>query len=478
MGKLLRNLLKLCSKTCPEKLKILNNISLSRQTITRRTCDIADDLSLSLTEKIKAFQYYSIAIDESTDISKTAQLAIFIRGIDNDFLVTEELLDIYPMQGRTTGEDIFLALKKVFKKFNLTYNRLISITSDGGSSMIGKKKGVVSRLENEMAENNLSLMKLHCIIHQQNLTAKTMDVENVISVVVKAINSIKSSALRSRQFEAFLAENDSEYGGLLYYTEVRWLSRGNMLKRTYDLRQNMLDFFKIINKDYPPELEEKDFIKNFAFLVDLTQHYNILNKELQGKDQLIGKMYNLILAFQLKLTLWEQQLRTGNFSHFPTLGELNPGNTAKFVTCIAELKTRFSKRFADVKNHADKIQLFTVPFSADIETVPDKFQMELIDLQCSDALREAYNKQNLLLFYKNLDQNKYTNLVNNPKMMGVLFGSTYLCESVFSRMKFAKSKTRSVLTDTNLQNTLRIATSQLPIGIKNIVKKRQVRDYQ
>ena len=61
--------------------------------------------------------------------------------------------------------------------------------------MIGKKKGVVSRLENEMAENNLSLIKLHCIIHQQNLTAKAMDVENVMSVVVKAINSIKSSAL-------------------------------------------------------------------------------------------------------------------------------------------------------------------------------------------------------------------------------------------------------------------------------------------
>ena len=70
-----------------------------------------------------------------------------------------------------------------------------------------------------------------------------------------------------------------------------------MLKRTYDLRQNMLDFFKIINKDYPPELEEKEFIEKFAFLVDLTQHYNILNKELQGKDQLIGKMFNLILAF-------------------------------------------------------------------------------------------------------------------------------------------------------------------------------------
>ena len=113
-GEIIKESLKILFKNiCPEKLKILNNISLSRQTITRRTCDIADDLSLSLTEKIKAFQYYSIAIDESTDISQTAQLAVFIRGIDNDFLVTEELLDIYPMQGRTTGEDIFLAMKKV-----------------------------------------------------------------------------------------------------------------------------------------------------------------------------------------------------------------------------------------------------------------------------------------------------------------------------------------------------------------------------
>ncbi|XP_065643653.1 general transcription factor II-I repeat domain-containing protein 2B-like [Hydra vulgaris] len=181
---------------CPEILKILDNISLSRQTITQ-------------------------TIDESTDISQTAQLAIFIRGVDNDFFVTEELLDIYPMQGRTTGEDIFLAMKKVFKKFNLTYNRLISIMSNGGSSMIGKKMGVVYRLENEMVENNLSLIMLHCIIHQQNLTAKTMDVENVMFVLVKAINSIKSSALQSRQFKVFLAQNDYEYGGLLYYTEVR-----------------------------------------------------------------------------------------------------------------------------------------------------------------------------------------------------------------------------------------------------------------
>ena len=196
-GEIIKESLEIVFKNiCPEKLKILNNISLSRQTITRRTCDIADDLSLSLTEKIKAFQYYSIAIDESTDISQTAQLAIFIRGIDNDFLVT----DIYPMQGRTTGEDIFLAMKKVFKKFNLTYNRLISITSDGGSSMIGKKMGVVSRLENEMAENNLSLIKLHCSIQcKRSISCKNVQPYSSFSVEINFVGA----AVKNWKFQSF-----------------------------------------------------------------------------------------------------------------------------------------------------------------------------------------------------------------------------------------------------------------------------------
>jgi hypothetical protein len=47
---------------------------------------------------------FSIALDDSTDASDTAQLAIFIQEVDADFNTTEEVLALQPLKGTTTGE--------------------------------------------------------------------------------------------------------------------------------------------------------------------------------------------------------------------------------------------------------------------------------------------------------------------------------------------------------------------------------------
>ena len=39
-----------------------------------------------------SFQWFSIALDESTNIQDTAQLLTYLRGIDENFEMTEELL--------------------------------------------------------------------------------------------------------------------------------------------------------------------------------------------------------------------------------------------------------------------------------------------------------------------------------------------------------------------------------------------------
>lgn len=64
-------------------------------------------------------------MDESTDRSDTAQLVIFIRGVNKDLNVTEELLDLYPMKGTTTGKDLLNALISVSEKFNLSWDRSV-----------------------------------------------------------------------------------------------------------------------------------------------------------------------------------------------------------------------------------------------------------------------------------------------------------------------------------------------------------------
>jgi hypothetical protein len=48
-----------------------------------------------------------LALDESTDTRDTAQLLIFVRGIDAEFEINEELAERQSLKGTTTGEDIF-----------------------------------------------------------------------------------------------------------------------------------------------------------------------------------------------------------------------------------------------------------------------------------------------------------------------------------------------------------------------------------
>ena len=54
------------------------------------------------------FVKYSVAVDKSTDVRDTAQLAIYIRGVDSDAKETEEFVEIVPMNGTTKAHDIFM----------------------------------------------------------------------------------------------------------------------------------------------------------------------------------------------------------------------------------------------------------------------------------------------------------------------------------------------------------------------------------
>lgn len=50
-----------------------------------------------------------------------------------------------------------------------------------------------------------------------------------MKVVIKTVNFIKSKGLNHRDFQTFLEQMESEYGDVLYYSKVRWLSSGKML---------------------------------------------------------------------------------------------------------------------------------------------------------------------------------------------------------------------------------------------------------
>ena len=105
-----------------------------------------------------------------------------------------------------------------------------------------------------------------------------------MDVAVKTVNFIRYRGLNHRQFKSFLADMDSE---LLYHTEVRWLSRGNVLKRFFALRNEIASFLEMKSRAVPL-LADAIFQCNLSFLSDLTHHLSELNLKLQGKKQFLN----------------------------------------------------------------------------------------------------------------------------------------------------------------------------------------------
>ena len=117
---------------CPEKMQEINNVSMSRNTIVRRIEDLSANLNHQVSHKACDFDFYSIACDESTDATDATQLLIFLQGVDENFCITEELLDLRSLKGTTMGKDMFEAVSNAIYKMKLKWDKLCGITDGMG----------------------------------------------------------------------------------------------------------------------------------------------------------------------------------------------------------------------------------------------------------------------------------------------------------------------------------------------------------
>ena len=99
--------------------------------------------------KISQCEFYSMALDESTDITDTAQLSIFVRGVINNFEVIEELLEMCSMEGATTGQHIADKFKNILERFKIDPKKHCIIT-DRAAPMNGNIKGFTKLFMDEL----------------------------------------------------------------------------------------------------------------------------------------------------------------------------------------------------------------------------------------------------------------------------------------------------------------------------------------
>lgn len=458
-------MLAVVDEICPDKRKDFEDISLFARTCVRRTEELRNNLMQQLKEKISSFNFFSLTMDESTDVCNTAQLLIFMRGIDDNFNVYEELADLCSLKGTTTGEDLFESIDKSLNNLGLEWKKLVSVTTDCGKNMSGSNKGVIGRITKKMLQNDYEIpMNFHCII--QALCCKVLACQEVMSVIISSINFIRKNGLGHRQFQHFLGEIESEYGDVIYFTEVRWLSRDAALKRFFDLRLEIEMFMNEKNK-IVSELSDESWILEFAFLTDITTFLNELNIKLQGKEKLLSDMYTDIKLFQVKLKLLYNNFDQQILYHFSCC-------KSAIESFVKPLQNEFSTRFDDFYKYDKKIKLFQNPFQVDINNVNNNLQMEVIELQNDEVLKNSFREATSLpQFYSCLPISTFLGIRQFAQKLIAAFAITYICEQTFSIVKYRKSKHSSRLSDEHLRAVLRVSTTSLQADIENLTNKLQ-----
>ena len=216
------------------------------------------------------------------------------------------------------------------------------------------------------------------MIHREALAARILpeSLKEVTQVVIKVVNFIKSSAVQTRLFRNLCADMDADHVNLLYYIEVRWLSRGNVLRRVFELKEELKEFLGTQKhakcQQWLNLLEDPVWIARLCYLSDIFEKLNKLNLSLQGKDSNIMDFTDKLSAFQGCLDLWTRKLTSGRLTMFSRLAEFIEDSEAEIseelkqaiLSHLKALKVEFEKYFPNL--NASDFTLVRNPFVVNV----------------------------------------------------------------------------------------------------------------
>jgi len=100
--------------------------------------------------------------------------------------------------------------------------------------------------------------------------------------------------LNTRLLKTLCDEMGSHHQSLLSHSEVRWLSRDEVLKRLYELRKEVELILIDKKSDLSHYFQDYKWVARLSYLSDIFSYINELNLKLQGLDTTILTAWNNI----------------------------------------------------------------------------------------------------------------------------------------------------------------------------------------
>ena len=207
-------------------------------------------------------------------------------------------------------------------------------------------------------------------------------------------------------FKAMICKDMSaDYTTFLYHTNVRWLSKDNLLSRVFQLREELAEFFGRQRQEFATYFNDPSFVEHLAYLANIFKKLNTLILSMQGSKITIINLYDSLNAFVEKLELWKMYVMKDIFVMFDRLSSVIRANesinisqeVAEHFCKLEELNHYFPERIVMNEN----LKIVRNPINANFSSLPVHLQEEFIDLKNDSTMKTAFENSELKTFWCN-----------------------------------------------------------------------------
>ncbi|XP_068205379.1 zinc finger BED domain-containing protein 5-like [Palaemon carinicauda] len=282
--------------------------------------------------------------------------------------------------------------------------------------------------------------------------------------------------LNSRIFSLLCEDMGSTHKALLLHTAVRWLSKGKVLVRFYELHEEVYEFLSNLKHDLASKLKDKIWIQRLAYLSDIFAHLNETNVSLQSNKVTYFKAQSKIIALQRKVKLWNDCILEGKYESFEHICEYLLANQLSLHT---DIKVSISQHLSTMVELTGKYFISNTENllwvqdsfldSQNTQELPLREREQLIDISTNFELTAKFKESELSTFWINL-------LEDCPEIAAkaleflTRFPATYLCEKTFSLYAATKTKYRNRL---NAEKDMKLQVTSIMPDFEKLCNAKQ-----
>ncbi|XP_050414121.1 zinc finger protein 862 isoform X2 [Patella vulgata] len=212
---LLSDLNSLCLQQGAEQFKDLivdkHTSYTHNQSVQEFQAAIADTVREDLRQRLSRSDYYSILLDESTDVSVDQNLIVYVRYIFCNNVRTD-FLGIRKLSDGATADKILKEITDLLFENELDVKKMCGIATDGAAVMVGSRSGLTTRFKEIVP----GLLSTHCIAHRLALCS---------SGAYKYFSNSPKNLSRLEKIQEILASVNADSGTRLkQISNTRWLS--------------------------------------------------------------------------------------------------------------------------------------------------------------------------------------------------------------------------------------------------------------